>query len=76
MGLPADDVMARLLRHRMDRRRTGEVVELEERSIRLLCELALAAVAQAKRHGDQCVCDVCSCVREIDAAGLLPEEGK
>ena len=43
MGLPADDVMARLLRHRMDRRRTGEVFEFEGASIRLLCELAIAA---------------------------------
>jgi len=62
----------------MDRRRTSEVVELEERSIRLLCELAIAADAFFRTEWTDN--EERECLREatdaLRTAGLLPEEAE
>ena len=74
MGLPADDMVDRLRKHRMDRRRTGEVFEFEGASIRLLYELLLAAVDYKKFGNREDVRALFDATEACDAAGLLPEE--
>ena len=78
MGLPADDIVDRLRKHRMDRRRTGEVFEFEGASIRLLCELALAAVAffRTEWTDDEQRDGLRDALNALRASGLLPEEAE